>query len=175
MLLRRYDLVSPTKATRARFDCGYSSLDRWLAEQARQSLASRDAVTYLLMDESTIAGYFCLSAGSVSREDATHEVARRAPQPIPVVRMGRFAIDRRYQGLGWGTDLLAEALRAASGAIDVIGARAMVVDAIDDHAKGFYLRNGFTHSVGNPSQLMVRLEVVQASQVASSAARRPPG
>lgn len=78
-------------------------------------MESRDAVTYLLMDGppdgEVIAGYFCLASGSISRY-ATAAMARRAPEPIPAVRMGRFAIDLSAQGQGWGAELLREACLA---------------------------------------------------------------
>ena len=163
MQLQRYDVVNPTKAQRNSFDCGYPSLNRWLAEQARQSLASRDSVTYLLIDDPAIAGYFCLSAGSVRRESAAVEIARRAPEPVPVVRMGRFAVAVPYQGNGWGAELLAEALRSAAAAATTIGARALVVDALDDRATSFYVKYGFAPSPDNPLQLMVSLERASAS------------
>jgi GNAT superfamily N-acetyltransferase len=173
MHLRRYDHVTPTSEQRKSFDCGHESLDRWLATQARQSMDTRDAVTHLLMDGDVIAGYFCLSAGSVTREESPESIARRAPDPIPVVRMGRFAIDRKYQGRGWGADLLAEAIRSATASLDVIGARALLVDAIDDSAKSFYLKYGFLESPIVPMQLLIRLDVAQLSQAAAEATRRP--
>lgn len=167
MRLARYDEVAPTKAQRRAFSCGAPSLDRWLAMQARQSLESRDAVTYLLVDEdqhlARIAGYFCLSAGSVSRGAAPASVAKRAPEPVPVVLMGRFAIDVEYQGAGWAADLLREALLGAVSAGRLIGARALLVDAIDDTAVGFYERFGFVASPVHPRQMFKALEDVSVS------------
>lgn len=172
MRLRRYDEATPTSDQRQAFECGHESLDRWLATQAGQSMKSRDAVTYLLLDEQAIVGYYCLSAGSVSREEAPPAIAKRAPDPVPVIRMGRFAIHRAYQGQGWGRDLLGEAIRSAAAALDAIGARAMLVDAIDDLAQAFYLRNGFIASPVAPMQLMLRLDVARLSEAAAQAA--PP-
>lgn len=117
MRVVRYDKARPSKEQRRAFSCGEPSLDRWLATQARQSMESRDAVTYLLLDDEDdqerIAGYFCLSGGQVELEAAPTEVSRRAPDPIPVIRMGRFAVHQDYQGQGWGADLLREALLSA--------------------------------------------------------------
>lgn len=110
-----------------------------------------------------IVGYFALSAGEVRREAAPAEMARRAPQPIPAVRMGRFAIDLAYQGQGWGADLLREALlRSVSGGRHV-AARVLLVDAGSDAARAFYLRFGFEPSPVHPMQLMYDLRVVAAS------------
>lgn len=167
MRLARYDTVSPSKDQRAAFSCGEPSLDRWLATQARQRMESRDAVTYLLLDgepdDEKIVGYYCLSAGGVRREEAPENIARRAPEPIPVMRMGRFAIDTRYQRHGWGAELLREALLSAVAAGTLIGARALLVDAISDRAAAFYLRFGFSRSPIHPQQLFYDLRTIEAS------------
>lgn len=163
MRLIRYDEARPSKGQRRAFDCGEEPLNRWLVTQARQSMASRDAVTYLLMDGTVIAGYFCLSAGQVTREAMPTPLARAAPDPIPVVRMGRFAIDRHYQRQGWGADLLREALLGARGAAQLIGARALLVDALHEQAAAFYRRFGFVPSPIHRSQLMIGIDVIAAS------------
>lgn len=165
MRLARFDEVQPSKEQRQRFACGQASLDRWLATQARQSMESRDAVTFLLIDDDTdsIAGYFSLSSGEVSRQATPESMSRRAPEPVPAVRMGRFAIDRTYQGQGWGAELLREALlRAVSGGT-LVAARLILVDAISEEARAFYLRFGFEPSPIHPMQLMYDLRVVAAS------------
>ncbi len=128
-------------------------------------MESRDAVTYLLIDDEadSIAGYFSLSSGEVRREDAPGRLGHRAPDPIPAVRMGRFAVDRNYQGQGWGADLLREALLCAISGARLVAARVMLVDAIRDEARSFYIRFGFEPSPIHPMQLMFDLRVVAAS------------
>ena len=130
-------------------------------------MESRDAVTYLLLDDESdperIAGYYCLSAGSVTRIDAPAELGRRAPDPIPVVRMGRFAIDTDFQGSGWGADLLREALLSAVNGAELIGARAMLVDAISEPAAAFYRRFGFVESPMHHLQLFKELGTIKTS------------
>lgn len=179
MRLLRYDEAAPSKAQRRAFDCGQESLNRWLLTQARQSMATRDAVTYLLIDDEQptgeqersgpVAGYYCLSAGQVSRAATPGELSRAAPDPVPVVRMGRLAIGRPYQGSGWGAELLREALLSAAAAVRLIGGRALLVDAIDEEAEAFYRRFGFLASPIHPLQLMCSLDVVAASAGLNSA------
>lgn len=175
MRLLRYDEAVPSREQRRAFDCGEESLNRWLAGQARQSMATRDAVTYLLIDDEDsgadpeslrswpIAGYYCLSAGQVCRTAMPGELSRAAPDPIPVIRMGRLAIGRPYQRQGWGAELLREALLSATAAVQLIGGRALLVDAIDEAAEVFYRRFGFTSSPIHALQLMYGLDVVAAS------------
>lgn len=163
----RFDVVAPTKQQRNDFDSGQPSLDRWLAQQARQSMESRDAVTYLLVDEDQepgrIAGYYCLSSGEVTRSAVPGSMAKRAPDPIPAIRMGRLAVDRRYRGRGLGAELLAEALIGAVNAGRVIGARVMLVDAIDSATLAFYKRFGFEQSPIHALQVFHDLRTVAAS------------
>lgn len=171
MQLLRFDRAAPSKAQRNEFRSGEASLDRWLATQARQSMESRDAVTYLLLDDDEmvedgrphIVGYYCLSAGQVRRADAPVALADRAPDPIPAVRMGRFAIDERYQGRGWAAELLREALLASVAAGKAVGARVLLVDAISTDVRAFYERYGFVRSPIHPMQLLYDLRVVEAS------------
>lgn len=165
MRIVRFDEAPPSKEDRNRFDCGEPSLNRWLASQARQSMESRDAVTYLLVDDDAgvLAGYFSLSSGEVRRGNAPSGMARRAPEPIPAVRMGRFAIDSTYQGQGWGAELLRDALLRAVSAGRTVGARVMLVDAISDGARSFYLRFGFEPSPVHPMLLLYDLRVVAES------------
>lgn len=166
--------AAPSKARRRAFDCGQESLNRWLAVQARQSMATRDAVTYLLIDDDPaadpenatsgpIAGYYCLSAGQVAKAAMPGDLSRAAPDPIPVVRMDRLAVGRAYQGSGWGAELLREALLSAAAAVRLIGGRALLVDAIDERAEAFYRRFGFRPSPVHPLQLLYRLDIVTAS------------
>lgn len=130
-------------------------------------MESRDAVTYLLLDDEIdderIAGYYCLSAGAVRRRDVPSDLARRAPEPIPVVRMGRFAIDDTYQGEGWGAELLRESLLSAVSGGKLIGARALLVDAISENAARFYERFAFVASPIHPMQWFHDLRIVEAS------------
>lgn len=168
MRLVRFDTIELSKEQRASFDCGEPSLDRWLATQARQSMESRDAVTYLLIDgepgsRASIAGYYALSAGQVRQAELPGPMAKRAPEPVPAIRMGRFAIDRSYQGQGWGAELLRASLLSAVSAGQGIGARVMLVDAISKDALAFYLRFGFRPSPVHPMQVLYDLRVVAES------------
>lgn len=167
MRLARFDVVAPTKAQRRAFDCGVVGLNEWLAQQARQSMASRHAVTYLLLDgqddRSAIAGYFCIAAGSVMRSEVPEAFARRAPDPIPAIRIGRFAIDRDHQGKGWGGQLLQQAVLGASSASELLGARLLLVDAMNDDASAFYRRFDFVASPIHLYQLLFDLRSIASA------------
>ena len=105
-----------------------------------------------------VAGYYSLAAGSVTRETAPGRVRRNVPDPVPVVVLGRLAIDQDYQGQGLGRALLRDAILRVLQAADIIGVRAILVHALSEEAKRFYEECGFTASPINPSTLMLTLQ-----------------
>jgi len=128
------------------FNGGQLSLDNWLHLRAIKNEASGFSRTFISVERDTglIAGYYCLSASSLAREDAAGALARNAPDPIPVLLIGRLAVDIRFQHRGVGSSLLHEAVLKGVEASRLIGARAILVDALDDIAVAFYTRAGFT-------------------------------
>jgi len=128
------------------FGCGQPSLDDWLHLRAIKNEASGFSRTFISIerDSGLIAGYYCLSASSLAREDTPVPLARNAPDPIPVLLIGRLAVDSRFQRLGVGSSLLQDAVLKSIEASNLVGARAILVDALDDDAVAFYSRAGFT-------------------------------
>lgn len=172
MRLARYDTVAPSMEQRNAFSCGEPSLNRWLATNAHKSMESRSAVTYLLLDDEEagphdawIAGYYCISVGRVRHDDVPEAVADGSTGGVPVMHMGRLAVDDDYQGSGWGAELLGEALLSAVSGAELIGARALLVDAISVRSAEFYRRFGFVESPIHPCQLFRGLDVVERSAV----------
>ena len=142
----------------AGFQCGREPLDSWLRHHAVNALNRGTAVTYVTMDEEgRLAGFYSLSANSVGRSDVHGGwLARNTPEQIPVVLLGRLAIDLRHQGEGLGAMLLRDAVARALTASSQIGARALVVDPLDEKAAGFYEHYGFTH-LRNTTRMFAKL------------------
>ena len=90
-----------------------------------------------------VIGYYALAAGAVDRTQAPSNLSRNMPNPIPVFVLGRLAVDRNHHGKKIGKALLGDALKRALGASREIGARAVLVHAIDDEAANFYRQYGF--------------------------------
>jgi GNAT superfamily N-acetyltransferase len=138
------------------FDCGKDELNRFLKRQAWNNQQSHSAQTYVLAKELSVLGYYSLAAGSVRHEDATERVRKGlARHPIPVVLLARLAVDVSLQGKGVGPALLKDALLRAASAADAIGARALLVHAKDDDAKGFYGHFDFEPSPSDPYHLLL--------------------
>jgi len=145
------------------FDCGKPALTDWLRVQAlrNEGKASR---TYVVCSGNRVIGYYALAAGAVERVRAPSNLARNMPEPIPVFVLGRLAVDSAFHGQRIGEGLLKDALKRCLNASREIGARAILVHALDDNAVGFYLSYGFkVFSVGTRilyilmSQILVAL------------------
>jgi GNAT superfamily N-acetyltransferase len=138
------------------FDCGKEELNRFLKRQAWSSQQAHSAQTYVLAKELTVFGYYSLAAGSVAHDDATERVRKGlARYPIPVILLARLAVDVSLQGQGVGPALLKDALLRSASAAATIGARALLVHAKDDNAKGFYEHFDFEPSRSDPYHLLL--------------------
>ena len=146
------------------FDCGKPSLNDWLRRFALTNQQSDSARTYVLHRADKVVGYYSLSAGAVRKEESPTRVAKGlAKHPIGVILLARLAVDRREHGGGLGKVMLVDALMRALAAADAIGARAILVHAIDEEAAAFYRRFGFEASPLDPKQLMLLMKDLRAS------------
>ena len=120
------------------FDCGEPALNDWLRHRALKN-ESRFSRTYVVCDDDKrVVAYFCVSTGAVERAAAPGKVRRNTPDTIPASVIGRLAVNRDHTGKGFGTDLLADALRRIAVALQSIGA--VLVHAKVGATKRFYLR-----------------------------------
>lgn len=142
------------------FDCGKEDLNRFLKRQAWNNQQAHSAQTYVLArEELTVYGYYSLAAGSVTHDEATERVKKGlARHPIPVILLARLAVDVSLQGKGVGPALLKDALLRVASAADTVGARALLVHAKDDNAKGFYQHFDFEPSPSDPYHLLLLMK-----------------
>jgi len=140
------------------FDSGAVALDDWLKRRARRNEAEGASRTFVICSGQRVIGYYSLAAGSVLHEYATGNIRRNMPNPVPVILLGRLAIDRSCQGQGLGSDLLADAVHRVIAAADVVGVRAILVHAVSEAAKAFYEAHGFRASPIEPMTLMITIE-----------------
>lgn len=145
------------------FDCGVSVLDDWLKRRARSNAFSGASHTYVVCDGDTVVAYYALAASSVEQAATPGRFRRNMPSPIPVVVLGRLAIDCRHQGKGLGRALFRNAALRTLQAADIIGVRGLLVEAISDDAKAFYLALGLTVSPLDPMVLMATLADLNAA------------
>ena len=147
----------------AAFDCGVTSLNEWLRRQALKNEIAGASRTFVVCDGATVIGYYALAVGSVIRQGAPGRVRRGMPEPIPVVVLARLAVAPEWQGKGLGVGLLRDAILRTVAVSRQAGIRALLVHALSDEAKKFYLRYGFQESPANPYTLMRGLQDIQAA------------
>jgi GNAT superfamily N-acetyltransferase len=154
----------------AAFDCGEPSLNDWLARRAAAA-EGRTARTYVVVEGTRVLGYYCLSAGALDRALWPGHIRRNAPDPVPAILIGRLAVDRPIQGQGLAKDLMLHALEQSHSATRIVGARAVVVHALNDRVAAFYGRLGFIGFASLPLALFLPFETV-AKTLARLAAPR---
>ena len=153
------DLSAPDKLVAghdlADFDSGEPALDDWLRRRALANEESGSSRTYVVCVGKRVVGYYSLAVGAVAHVDATGRVKRNMPDPIPVMVLGRLAVDQDFQGRGIGSGLLRNAVLRTVQAAEIAGIRAILVHALSDAAKHFYQRHGFMASPINPMTVMI--------------------
>jgi GNAT superfamily N-acetyltransferase len=147
------------------FDSGVPVLDDWLRRRACANQASGASRTYVICEERKVTGYYALASGAIDIVHATGRLRRNMPDPVPVVVLGRLAIERGYQGQGLGRALIRDAAQRVLQAAEVIGIRGIIVHAISLEAKAFYLATGFEVSPLGAFTLMATLADIHAALV----------
>jgi hypothetical protein len=139
----RDGVAPPTRLNPAhdlsQFDCGKAQLNDWLRNSALTS-EGQTARTYVVCKGNVVVGYYCISMGSVERKALPSKLRRKQglPNHIPVAIIGRLARDQDPQWKGLGKDLLQDALVRIVSVSENIGARCVLVHAIDDDAAKYW-------------------------------------
>ena len=139
------------------FDCGVAELDDWLRRRALGNEERGASRTYVVHAAKRVVGYYALANGAVAQETTTGKVRRNMPDPVPVMVLGRLAVDRAYQGRGIGRGLLRDAILRTLQASEIAGIRAILVHAISEEARQFYEKCGFVSSPVDRMTLMITM------------------
>jgi len=145
------------------FDSGIAALDDWLKRRARANQASGASRTFVLCEGDHVVGYYALASGAVRVAEATGRFRRNMPDPVPVAVLARLAIATSHQGRGLGRALVGDAALRVAHAADAIGIRGIVVHALSEDAKAFYLALGFEPSPLDSMTLLVTLADLKAN------------
>lgn len=151
------------RANREGFSCGIPELDTYLRKQARQDAKRHVAAPFLLTapPSDEVLGFYTLSSSTVDLLELPPEMAKKLPRypDMPVILMGRLALDGRFKGQGLGELLLMDALRRC--ARSEIAAMALVVDAKDEEAKRFYQHFDFLPLQSKPMRLFLSMATIK--------------
>ena len=146
------------------FHCAVASLDTWLVEHAPGADATGSARTYVVIAEGRVVGYYALTVASLERGDATGRASKGMPRhPIPAMLLARLAVDESAQGKGVGAMLLADAMQRTLLVAEETGIRLLLVHAVNDEARSFYLHFGFEVSPSDPMNLQLLIKDIRAT------------
>jgi GNAT superfamily N-acetyltransferase len=147
---------------RAGFHCNVDTLDHYIHKQAGQDIKRRISRIFVAEqpgNSKEILGYYSLSTLSVQLSDLPENLAKKLPrQPIPAALIGRLAVSKHAQGHGIGRMLLIDAIQRTLSVSDQIAIYAMIVDAVNDNARGFYEKYGFTCLKDSSKRLFLPLK-----------------
>jgi GNAT superfamily N-acetyltransferase len=151
---------------RSSFDCGRRELNEFLRRLAGQYSRRNQGQTYVAVAEGEriVRGYYTISASAVQFQDLPDAQRKGLPRsPVPVALLGRLAVDRLAQGHGLGARLLVDALRRIATYSEGLGIHAIEVVAIDDSARSFYLKYGFTSLIDDRRHLFLPIKTVRTA------------
>jgi len=144
------------------FDSGELSLNEWLKKRALKNQLVGASRCFVVCSEREVIGYYTLSAGAISHEAAPKAMRRNMPNPLPILLLGRLAVDKHYHNMGIGQALLRDAMMRAVNVSGDARVFAILVHALTNQAKQFYLSRGFVESPIQPMTLMMTIKTVQS-------------
>lgn len=149
------------------FDCGKPKLTEWLKAHALGN-EGRSSRTYVVLantgpEAGDVVGYYTLATGGVARSEMPWKIRQDLPNPVPVMMLGRLAVDERHQKKGVGPAMLREAMQRTLNISQAAGVRALMVHAIDDEAVTFYLQYGFVLFPADSRTMFLPIETLAAA------------
>jgi GNAT superfamily N-acetyltransferase len=155
----------------SQFTCGKPSLDHWLKTRALANQEKGFTAVLVVHETGRVVGYYGLAPtavvpGSLPRSIRTGQ----PPDPVPCLLLGQFAVDTAWAGQGIGTGLLRHALERCVVAAELVGGRALIVNAVDDEAAAFWRQRGFLATKDDPHVLFRSMTDIVASLKAARGA-----
>lgn len=153
----QFEVLQIKKHNRKNFDCGVDALNFYLQQYANQDQTRNLCKIYVLADNTTIIGYYSLSSHSVARDNLPATLKVGSYSDIPFLLLGRLAVDKQYQGQGYGDILIVDAFHRTTEVAKQIGILGMIVDAKDEKTITFYEKFGFQRLNGTQNRLLLPL------------------
>ena len=148
------------------FDCGVPALNDYLKKFARQNHDRNIGKTFVALEKGrdrNILGFYTAVASEIDAWEVPRPHSKHLPRyPLPAVRIGRLAVDKRHQGRRIGEGLLMDALKRAERLSLDVGVYAVVVDAKDVKTAAFYSKYGFIPLTQKPLSLFLPIKTIKA-------------
>lgn len=157
----KFELLQPKLHDRQNFDCGDSVLNRYLRQFAQQDQSRDLSRVYVLADAQRIIGYYSISACSVARDELPDSTRIAAYRELPFILLGRLAVDKQFQGQGYGDALMMHAFKTTNEAAEKVGIFGMIVDAKHERAAEFYQKFGFRRLSATPNRLALPFSAIR--------------
>jgi GNAT superfamily N-acetyltransferase len=146
------------------FSCGKASLDRWLKTRALSNQEKGFTAVLVVHEANRIIGYYGLAPTAILPSILPRSIhTGQPPNPVPCLLLGQLATDQNWIGKGIGTGLLKHALQRCVAAADLVGGRALIVNAVDIEAAQFWKRRGFLPSKDDSLVLFRSIADIAAS------------
>ncbi len=148
----------------ADFSCGKPSLDRWLKTRALSNQEKGFTAVLVVHEAHRVVGYYGLAPTAIVPSTMPRSIRTgQPPDPVPCLLLGQLATDQNWTGRGIGSGLLKHALQRCVVAAELVGGRALIVNAVDIEAATFWKRYGFIASKDDPLMLFRSIADIAAS------------
>jgi len=158
----KFELLSPQKHDRKQFDCKIDALNTYLQRFANQDQKKDLSRVHVLAKDTRIIGYYSISSHSVPTSNLPDKQQSTHYPYSPFLLLGRLAVDKDFQGQGYGDALIFHAFKITMDAAEKVGISGMVVDAKDEQAANFYEKFGFKRLIASPNRLVLPLKAISS-------------
>ncbi|MGQ0464409.1 MAG: GNAT family N-acetyltransferase [Sporichthyaceae bacterium] len=145
------------------FSCGTPSLDDYLHRRAFANQAADLARCYVTLHRDRVVGFYALATGAVLRQDIPSRLRKNTPPAVPVLVIGRLAVDLEHRGRGLGGGLVRDAVIRCVAAADIAGIKAVIVHTQNETAAAFWRHYDFDPMPGNDAHLMLPIADARAA------------
>jgi len=145
------------------FDSGEPSLDDYLRRRALFNHRQGASRCFVTTRDGRVVGYYALASASIQHSDLAGRYRRNMPDPVPAILLSRLAVDHSVQGLGLGRALLRDAIARTVAAAEIVGVRVLLVHALSESARAFYLQFDFESSPTDPLHLLLLVKDIRAT------------
>lgn len=141
------------------FDSGKPAIDKWFRERSLQASLSNSAKTFVLIHDDEVIAFYSLTVGEIVNAEASARLkAGMSNLSIPVLLLARMAVHKDFHGRGIGKSLLRDAILRTFAISQNAGVRALTTHPVDDGARQFYLKFGFSENPHRPNELYLLLK-----------------